>query len=43
MKITIIKDDRKTIFALDGRFDMKTAPKLERVLLPAFDEGTILR
>ena len=37
MNITKTQNDGKTTFALSGRLDTTTAPKLQDALIPAFD------
>jgi anti-anti-sigma factor len=38
MNINKIQDSGKLTFTLDGRLDTTTAPQLQEVLIPAFDE-----
>lgn len=39
MNIKKNKEDGKIVFGLDGRLDTITAPQLQDVLIPAFDES----
>ena len=39
MTIDKNSEGNKTVFALTGRLDTVTAPDLEKVLIPAFDEN----
>ncbi|MDR2578031.1 MAG: STAS domain-containing protein [Chitinispirillales bacterium] len=39
MKIVKSQDGTKVFFALDGRLDTVTAPELQNVLIPAFDDA----
>jgi len=38
MTINKTQDNGNIMFALDGRLDTTTSPKLQEVLIPAFDE-----
>ena len=40
MKIDKKQEDGKIILVLDGRLDTTTAPKLQEVLIPVFDEAS---
>ena len=39
MIINSVQENDKIIFALEGRLDTITAPKLQSALIPAFDEA----
>ncbi len=39
MNINKTQKDGKLVFLLDGRLDTTTAPKLQDLLIPAFDEA----
>ena len=42
MNINKMQDNGKLTLALEGRLDTTTAPQLQDVLIPAFDENTVI-
>jgi anti-anti-sigma factor len=42
MEITKSQESGKTVFTLNGRLDTTTAPQLQAVLIPAFDEAKLV-